>query len=507
MTAPAEQGAAARRKRTPGERLDRALSRLRTVPPLVRDAVFAAAVAAVTSGMYAVLAELAPAEPSLQVTSAEVWTMGALATAQALLLCFRRVRPGLCMAAIVVLQAGIIAIAPQIMAQGIGPAVAAYTIGSLTTARFTAGAAAAAVVLETGASAGATWGEPGAAVTVLNQFGSSALLYAAAAFVGVYIAARRRNRDLARERSEQVLRAARERAESAILAERSRIARELHDVAAHHLSGMVIQAAAVERLIDRDPAAAREGAAWIRSQGKETLANLRQVVGLLRDRGGSGDGNAPVPGLSALDALVEESRRLGDDVTFVREGEPLALPPIADISLYRIAQQALTNARQHAPGAAVRLRLTYEPHHVDLEAANGRPQREPAVVEHGGTGLVGMRERADLVGAEFDAGPTGDGGWNVHLRLPVREADRERAAFAGHARPDGGDAAETARSGDPVAAEPGARRRSGGGELPAASAAVGERSGASAADGRRTDRAAPGSEPSGDGSTSETGER
>lgn len=427
MTARAEPGAAARRKRTPGERLDRALSRLRAVPPFTIDTGFAAAVAAITLVLYAFLAQLAPADPSLRVTAAEVWTIGALATAQALLLCFRRLRPGLCMAAIITLQLLIIATAPQVMAQGFGTAVAAYTVGTLAAARFAAAAVATAVVLETGVSAAATWGEPGAAVIVLNQFGSSALLYAAAAFVGVYVAARRRNRALARERSEQVLRAARERAESAILAERSRIARELHDVAAHHLSGMVVQAAAVERLIDRDPAAAREGAAWIRSQGKETLANLRQVVGLLRDRGDGGDGNAPVPGLSALDSLVEESRRLGDDVTFVREGEPLVLPPIADISLYRIAQQALTNARQHAPGAAVRLRLAYEARHVDLEARNGRPRREPAPVEHGGTGLVGMRERADLVGADFEAGPTDDGGWKVRLRLPVREADRERA--------------------------------------------------------------------------------
>ncbi|SDL17260.1 Signal transduction histidine kinase [Glycomyces sambucus] len=420
MTAPVKG-----RRATPGQRLDRALSRMGAAGPFARDAVLAVAIAAVTLGLYTILVRLAPAEPSLQVTAADVWTMGALASAQGLLLCLRRVRPGLCMAAIVLLQLGIIAVAPQIMAQGLGPAIAAYTVGGLAVPRFAAAAAATAAVLETGMSAVATWGEPGAAVTVLNQLGSSALLYAAASFIGAYVATRRRNMVMARERSEQVLRAAREREESAIRAERTRIARELHDVAAHHLSGMVVQAAAVERLIERDPAAAREGAESIRMQGKETLANLRQVVGLLRERGG-GDGTAPVPGLSALDALVEEARRLGDDVSYTCEGEPLVLPPIADISLYRIAQQALTNARQHAPGAAVALRLAYKPHAVELTAVNGRARREPADLEHGGTGLVGMRERADLVGAEFTAGPVVDGGWSVRLRLPVREADRER---------------------------------------------------------------------------------
>lgn len=420
MSAPAPAAAL-----SPGERLDKALSRIGAARPFTRDAVLAVLVAAVTLGLYAVLARLAPSEASLQVTAAEVWAMGALAAGQGLLLCLRRVRPGLCLALVVALQIGIIAVAPQIMAQGFGPAIAAYTVGTLASARFAFTAAAVAVVLETGASVAATWGDAGSAVIVVNQLGSSALLYAAAAFVGAYVAARRRNRALARERAEQMLRAARERAESSVRAERTRIARELHDVAAHHLSGMVVQAAAIERLIDRDPAAAKAGAGWIRSQGKETLANLRQVVGLLRERGDA-DGDAPVPGLSALDALVEESRRLGDDIAFAREGEPLVLPPIADISLYRIAQQALTNARQHAPGARVRLRLAYLNDAVELLAANGKAQRLVADVEHGGSGLVGMRERADLVGAEFEAGPDAAGGWSVRLRLPVREADRER---------------------------------------------------------------------------------
>lgn len=431
MTAPLDDAAAA--GPTPGERLDGLLTRLGAGGPFARDSALAAVVAAITLALFGSMAQLVPADPALDLSTAEAWTVTWIATGQALLLCLRRVRPGWCLAAIVAAQAAIILTAPQIMAQGFGPAIAAYTVGTLATARFTAAATASAVAAGITVAAAATWGDDDMAMVVVNHIGSSALLYAGAAFVGVHVAARRRNTALARDRAAEAIRAQRERTEAAIGAERTRIARELHDVAAHHLSGMVIQAAAVERLIDRDTAAAKAGAAWIRSQGKETLANLRQVVGLLRDGGDGEDGNAPVPGLSALDALIADSRRLGDAVSVEREGEPLRLPPIADIAFFRIAQQALTNARQHAPGAAVALRLAYEAHDVVLEIANGAPTRGGlAEAGHGGTGLIGMRERADLVGAEFTAGPTERGGWLVRLRLPVRESDREplEAAFA-----------------------------------------------------------------------------
>ena len=434
MTTPAEESAAAgpslqpasslQPAPTPGERLDGLLARLGAGRPFARDTVLALIVAAITLVLFGSMAELVPADPALDLTTAQAWTVTGIATVQTLLLCFRRLRPGWCLAAVVAVQLAIILVAPDLMAQGFGPAIAAYTVGTLATARFTIAANAAAVAATTATGAAATWGTDGALATVVNHLGSGALLYGAAAFIGVHVAARRRNAALANERTAEAIRAQRERAEAAIGAERTRIARELHDVAAHHLSGMVIQAAAVERLIERDPDAAKSGAAWIRSQGKETLANLRQVVGLLRDRDG-GDGNAPVPGLSALDPLIAQARRLGDTVVFDRDGEPLHLPPIADIALYRIAQQALTNARQHAPGAPVDLRLAYGPHGVDLQVANGAPKREALTgIGHGGTGLIGMRERADLIGAEFTAGPAA-GGWRVEVHLPVREADRE----------------------------------------------------------------------------------
>ncbi|HLU29466.1 MAG TPA: histidine kinase [Glycomyces sp.] len=386
------------------------------------DAALALAAAVATFTLFAIMIRLAPTDPAIELTAAEGGAVTAIACGQALLLCLRRLRPALCFAAVAACQAAIVAVVPELSANGLGPVIAAYTLGGLASLRVAIALLAAGTLAVSAAAAAVSRGREDMAVVVVNHMTASALLFAVAAFVGVHVAARRRAAAAERERAAEAIRAQRALAAAAIAAERSSIARELHDVAAHHLSGMVVQAAAVERLIARDAEAAKAGAAWIRSQGKATLENLRQVVGLLREN--DTDGNAPVPGVSALPALVAEARRLGDDVDFERTGEPSRLPPIADISLYRIAQQSLTNARQHAPGAKVRIRLACEGDDVALEVVNGAASRgEFAEVGRGGTGLIGMRERADLIGAEFTAGPAGEG-WRVALRLTVREAER-----------------------------------------------------------------------------------
>nr|WP_276611866.1 histidine kinase [Kineococcus vitellinus] len=208
------------------------------------------------------------------------------------------------------------------------------------------------------------------------------------------------------------------------------MARELHDVAAHHLSGMVVQAAAVEKLVDRDPPAARAGAAWIRAQGRQTLDNLRLTVGVLRETSeqtsgaGTGAERTPTPGLASLEELVQTARELGTSVELIRRGPPRTLPPIADISCFRVAQEALSNARQHAPGAAVTILLELSPHEVGLEVSDsGSPQAARPRRAGAGVGLIGMRERAELIGADFSAGPLPGGGWRVRLRIPVAAID------------------------------------------------------------------------------------
>ncbi|WP_199042929.1 sensor histidine kinase [Glycomyces salinus] len=409
---------------TLGERFDAALDRLGVRSPFARDSLLAVVVAAISFGLFWEMATLVP----LESTDAQAGKLAVIGCVQALLLCLRRIRPTLCLAAVVVCQLAIVATAPEVMAHGLGPLVAAYTYATLSPVKVTIAAGAAATLAETLTATAIAWGQDAATATVYNHASSAAVAYAIAGFTGVYMAARRRHLALERQRTAEAIRAQRERAEAAVAAERTRIARELHDVAAHHLSGMVVQAAAVERLIGRDDAAAASGAAWIRSQGKATLENLRLVVGLLRDRDAD-DGNAPVPGLSALPSLIDEARGLGDRVEFERTGEALRLPPIADISLYRIVQESLTNARQHAPAAPVRIRLDYRESGLALEIANDPSERgELADLTRGGTGLLGMRERADLVGAAFEAGPTGSGGWRVSLDLPVERTEAERRA-------------------------------------------------------------------------------
>lgn len=428
--------------------LDESLTWLGVTGRFGRDCVLAVAATVVTLTLFALLVRYVPQEADESLTGTRAGLMLVAAGVGALALCLRRVRPYLCLAVTVACQAVIIGAAPEISLRSPAPIVAAYTVGSLATVRAALAAILTSAIVEGAAAAlGALVARQPedlptvtvdhlAAVTA-NHLIAGAIVYLGAAFVGSYVATRRQNLRMVQAQAAEAIRTQQARLRAAILAERSQLARELHDVAAHHLSGMVVQAAAVERLIDRDPQAARAGAAWIRRQGRQTLDNLRQVVGLLRGTADADeDGNAPVPGLDALDDLVRTARDLGTEVELVRRGEAVPLPPIADISLFRVAQQALTNARQHAPGAPVRIRLEYSGRDVVLDIVNGPPAAvaesrgvDPEVGSrdgrgsYGGTGLVGMRERADLVGAELVVGPTDDAGWRVHLRLPVTDAD------------------------------------------------------------------------------------
>ena len=211
-------------------------------------------------------------------------------------------------------------------------------------------------------------------------------------------------------------RAAQERA--AALAERTRLARELHDVLAHTLSGLAVKLEAA-RLLARhtgaDPGlvAQLDGAHELIREG---LAEARQVVATLR-----GD---PVPGLAQLPELLERARRAaGVPVTFSQVGEPRALPPDAGLALYRTVQEALTNTAKHAgsgTGADVVLRWT--PDHVVAEIVDAGGAG-PAGLPSGGFGLTGLAERAALAGGRLECGPTGDG-WRVRLTVPVPGTDR-----------------------------------------------------------------------------------
>ena len=218
-------------------------------------------------------------------------------------------------------------------------------------------------------------------------------------------------------RAEQAEREREARASTAVAEERGRIARELHDIAAHHLSGIVVQAGAAERLFDRDPNAAKESIAYIRQQGKSTLANMRLVVGILR--GSDGAEGAPQPGLADVEQVIADVRAAGAEITFAATGAPIALGPTADLTAYRVLQEALSNARRHAPGAAIHASVDYTGDMIEIIVRNDPPPAGPLPgTGGGGHGLVGMRERAALVSGRLEAGPCPDGGWQVLLRLP-----------------------------------------------------------------------------------------
>ncbi|TQL02817.1 sensor histidine kinase [Cellulomonas sp. SLBN-39] len=395
---------------SPGAWWDSRLTRAGLRSPVARDALLAVTLAAVMLAGMLLTVALLPGEDLVRPAVAP-WVV-VVVVLQSLAVVLRRVQVVACVAVVVACQVTLVALAPDASVRSLAPFVAGASAATVLPARSAArlvGAAAAveaagALLLADGLLAGGQH-----ALSGLVVWGGSLL-------VGLHLATRRAHLALVRERADAAERERDARVHAAIAAERAHLARELHDVAAHHLSGMVVQAAAVERLVGRDPDAARAGAVWLRDQGRETLDNLRQVVGLLRsdDR----DGLGPLPGVDALEHLVRTAQALGDDVTLVRDDDATGLPPLADVSLYRVAQQALTNARQHAPGAPVHVRVTRTCDVVLLDVENGPASTPVRGDDRGGTGLLAMRERAALVGGTLDAGPTADGGWRVHLRVP-----------------------------------------------------------------------------------------
>jgi signal transduction histidine kinase len=235
---------------------------------------------------------------------------------------------------------------------------------------------------------------------------------------------------LARELAEKAEQAAHARAEEerrAGAAERSRIARELHDVLAHHLTVMVVQAGAARRIAARDPKRATEAAELIQQTGRETLAELRQLFGAVRR--GEGEPLAGPPSLTQVDRLVARAREAGLPVELNVEGEPASLPAGVDLAAYRVVQEGLTNALKHAGSARATVNVRYEPWEVVVEVEDDGvgPSGEGALgAAGGGHGLPGMRERVELYGGVFHAGRRRGGGFAVRARLPTLSRPAER---------------------------------------------------------------------------------
>jgi signal transduction histidine kinase len=219
------------------------------------------------------------------------------------------------------------------------------------------------------------------------------------------------NRELAEQRELQ--------AQAAVTVERGRIARELHDVVAHNVSMIVVQAGAAARVLDGDQPDVRNALEVIASTGRETVDEMRALLGVVRSNDGSA-GLKPQPGLADLEQLVSGVREAGLPVTVRIEGSPRPLPPALDLSAFRIVQEALTNTLKHAGPARAQVTVRYEDGLVTLEITD--TGHGPQGARGTGHGLVGMRERATMFGGQLEAGQADGGGFTVRARLPLTTA-------------------------------------------------------------------------------------
>jgi signal transduction histidine kinase len=258
---------------------------------------------------------------------------------------------------------------------------------------------------------------------VTGDAGAGGMLFPIVVFGGVWVLGRvaRGRAKLTAELAARARQLERERAQrerDAIARERARIARELHDVVAHSVSVMVVQAGAARRVLDRDPDASVGALGAVEATGREALTEMRRLLGILRPEGEDVD-HSPQPSLDRLGALVARSRDAGLEVELRSEGEPGPLAPGVDLTAFRLVQEGLTNALKHAGRGPARVTLRWSDELLEVEIAN-RVDGEGAVRDAllgSGQGLVGMRERVALCGGELRAGPVGRG-FVVRARLP-----------------------------------------------------------------------------------------
>jgi signal transduction histidine kinase len=238
------------------------------------------------------------------------------------------------------------------------------------------------------------------------------MLIALPGVLGIRFGARTRSLRAAEARAERLELERRE----AIAEERARIARELHDVIAHSVSVMTVQAGAAEEMLRVDPARALEPVRAVQATGRQALVEMKRLVGMLRE-GDAETGLAPQPGAAEVERLVAQMREAGLDVELRVEGTPRPVPIGVDLSAYRVVQEALTNSLKHGGGARAIVTLRYGEEELGLEVSDdGRGETGPGQ----GHGLAGMRERVGIFGGSFEAGPCADGGFAVRASLPFQ---------------------------------------------------------------------------------------
>ncbi|MEV6712866.1 histidine kinase [Lentzea sp. NPDC051208] len=293
-------------------------------------------------------------------------------------------------------------------------ALALYTLATRADRRVTWPAATAAIVLLTASSV--LW-LPNHLLDVRNVLPANYVVIAIA--VGDAVRNNRAFRRQARERVREVERNREEEARRRVHDERVRIARDLHDVVAHHITLVNAQAGVAHHLLDTHPDRARRALADIKQTSRAALDELRATVGLLRQDDDPPESRHPVPGFDQVDGLIDSFRSAGFEVVLERNGAVRPLAGAADLAAYRIVQEALTNAGKHGTRRCATVRLTYGPDSVDLAVVN--PARHGHQGEGTGHGLIGMRERAEIAGGSCTTRMRADGFYEVRAVLPLLE--------------------------------------------------------------------------------------
>ena len=247
-------------------------------------------------------------------------------------------------------------------------------------------------------------------------------IHLTAAFIGEAVYDRRRRILELQQRAERAEAERELLARQAVLDERSRIAREMHDIVAHGMSVMVIQAGAAERALDHDPDAARTALGTIGTVGRDSLAEMRRLLGVLR--GSDAPGLEPQPTLADVEQLVSQSSGDGTTVSLTIEGEPPVTSASREVAAYRVVQEALTNVLKHAgPATTVTVRITHRPDGTEIQVDDdGRGTTFTELDRATGQGIVGMRERVELFGGTLTAVPRSGGGFRVRAHLPPATA-------------------------------------------------------------------------------------
>jgi signal transduction histidine kinase len=387
--------------------------------PLLGDTALAAAVLAISLPL--VITPTGVDVPSL-----------ALIGAEAVLLVFRRQEPFGVFWLIFILNV----VQMYVSSEGIGNAllVAFYTVAAYEPPRRVLPAA---VTLAAGVTALVAFAPAGIKDSARVWGGLSAFaLLAAAGFAGYYARTRRAYLEATEDRAGRLQRERDQQAQLAAAAERARIAREVHDIVAHNIAVMIALADGAAYTAEASPGQAASVMGQVSATGRSALTEMRRLVGVLREP--ATPGHAPQPGLDDIDELIATVRAAGLPARLTVTGPPFPLPPSAQLALYRITQEALTNTLKHAPGATAQVHMTYLPDQVELEVTDdGQPGTVPPGGESAGPrgdghGIAGMRERAATFGGQVSAGPGPGGGWRVGtvLRLAPAPAGGEAAARA-----------------------------------------------------------------------------